>query len=79
MAGRAGSAGIGTAGNFAGSGMSGAFGNGGAAGDDTADADAAVADEPPPPPPMCPADAMAIEGTGRGLKGEYFVGKISRT
>src|SRR6476660_4261430 len=42
-AGAGGGTGSATAGNFAGSGMSGTFGNGGAAGDDTADADAAVA------------------------------------
>src|SRR5258706_8812032 len=67
-----GGAGTGIAGNFGGSGVGGSAGSGGM---DTVDADAAVADEPPAPPPVCPADAMPIDGTGNGLKGEYFVGQ----
>jgi hypothetical protein len=74
-----GAAGKGTAGDFGTGGQSGDLGVGGAAGIDTtmeagtdADMDAAVADEPPP---MCPADATPIDGTGKGLKGEYFIGQ----
>jgi PA14 domain len=59
-------------GNFGGGDLGGMAGTGGTAGSDVADAEV---DTYVTPPPMCPADAMPVEGTGRGLKGEYFVGQ----